>query len=120
MSGGTEEGIASIAIWVGVNGVLAALGALLALAHPLAIASAFIAAPVTSLNPTIAAGWVSGLVQAWIRPPHVRDFETLPASLETVRGFFSNAIIRILLVVVFTNIGSSIGTFVAIPWILAQ
>ncbi len=107
----------SIAIWVGVNGVLAALGAALALAHPLTVLSAFVAAPLTSLNPTIAAGWVAGLVQAWIRPPSVGDFESLPEALETFRGFIRNPVVRILLVVVLTNVGSSIGTFAAIPWI---
>ena len=118
--GGTERGIESIAIWVGVNGVCAALGAILSLAHPLTILTAFLAAPLTSLNPMVAAGWVAGLVQAWIRPPTVADFEPLPSSLETFRGFMSNPLIRILLVVVLTNLGSSIGTFTAIPWIAAR
>ena len=118
--GGAERGIDSILIWVLVNGVLAALGALAAWAHPLSIVAAFVAAPITSLNPTIAAGWVSGLVEAWLRPPAVADFESLPSALETFRGFWRNPVIRILLVVVLTNIGSSIGTFVAIPWIAAR
>ena len=82
--------------------------------------SAFVAAPLTSLNPAIAAGWVAGLVQAWIRPPSVGDFEALPEALETFRGFIRNPVIRILLVVVMANVGSSIGTFVAIPWIAAH
>jgi pheromone shutdown-related protein TraB len=120
LQGGTARGVDSIAIWVGVNGVLAALGAALALAHPLTVLAAFIAAPITSLNPTIAAGWVAGLVQAWIRPPAVSDFEALPAALESLRGFLRNPVIRILLVVVLANLGSSIGTFVAIPWIAAR
>jgi pheromone shutdown-related protein TraB len=120
VQGGTERGVDSIAIWVGVNGVLAALGATLARAHPLAILSAFVAAPITSLNPTIAAGWVAGLVQAWIRPPAVGDFESLPEAMTTLRGFLRNPVVRILLVVVLTNIGSSIGTFAAIPWIAAR
>lgn len=120
MQGGAQRGVDSILIWVGVNGVLSALGAALALAHPLTVLSAFVAAPLTSLNPTIAAGWVAGLVQAWVRPPSVGDFESLPVAVETLRGFFFNPVIRILLVVVLTNIGSSIGTFVAIPWIAAR
>ncbi len=119
VQGGAERGVDSILIWVGVNGVLSALGAALALAHPLTILSAFVAAPLTSLNPAIAAGWVAGLVQAWIRPPSVGDFESLPEALETFRGFIRNPVIRILLVVVMANIGSSIGTFLAIPWIAA-
>jgi pheromone shutdown-related protein TraB len=120
LQGGAERGVDSILIWIGVNGALSALGAALALAHPLAVLSAFVAAPLTSLNPTIAAGWVAGLVQAWARPPSVGDFESLPEALETLRGFFLNPVVRILLVVVMANIGSSIGTFVAIPWIAAR
>lgn len=118
--GGAERAIDSIVIWVGVTGTLAALGALCALAHPLTILSAFLAAPITTLHPAIAAGWVSGLVEAWLRPPSVGDFETLPEALETFRGFMRNPVIRILLVVVLTNVGSSLGTFVAIPWIAAR
>jgi pheromone shutdown-related protein TraB len=120
VQGGAQRGVDSIVIWVGVNGVLSALGAALALAHPLAVLAAFVAAPVTSLNPTLAAGWVAGLVQAWVRPPSVGDFESLPEAMETLKGFFLNPVVRILLVVVMANVGSSIGTFVAIPWIAAR
>ena len=118
--GGTERGVDSIAIWVGVTGTLAALGAGLSWAHPLTILSAFVAAPFTTLHPAIAAGWVSGLVEAWVRPPSVGDFESLPAAMESVRAFIRNPVVRILLVVVLTNLGSSIGTFVAIPWIASR
>lgn len=120
VQGGAERGVDSIAIWVGVNGLLAALGAALAFSHPLTILSAFLAAPITSLNPTIAAGWVAGLVEAWIRPPSVGDFEALPAALESFRSFVRNRVVRILLVVVLANVGSSLGTIVAIPWIASR
>lgn len=113
--GGANVGTHMIAWWILANGVLAGLGAAIALAHPLTILSSFLAAPLTSLNPMIAAGWVSGLVEAFSRKPKVRDFENLPEDIQTVKGFWKNNITRILLVVVFTNIGSSIGTFVAIP-----
>ncbi len=120
VQGGVERGVDSIAIWIGVNGVLSALGAALVLAHPVTVLAAFVAAPITSLNPTIAAGWVAGLVQAWVRPPSVGDFEALPKAMESLKGFLLNPVIRILLVVVMANLGSSLGTFVAIPWIAAR
>ena len=66
----------------------------------------------------IAAGWVSGLVEAFSRKPKVKDFEQLQEDIHTVKGFWRNKITRILLVVVFTNLGSSLGTFVAIPLML--
>ncbi|MGD9781364.1 MAG: TraB/GumN family protein [Kiritimatiellia bacterium] len=118
--GGAERGIDSIAIWVGVTGALAALGALLAWPHPLTVLSAFLAAPLTTLHPALAAGWVAGLVEAWIRPPSVADFEALPEAMESLRKFVRNPVVRILLVVATTNVGASVGTFVAIPWIAAR
>jgi pheromone shutdown-related protein TraB len=101
--------------WVLANALLAGLGAALALGHPLTVLSAIVASPLTSLNPMIAAGWVSGLTEILVGRPKVRDFENLSKDLASLRGFWKNKITRVLLVVVFTNIGSALGTFVAIP-----
>ena len=113
-----DTGAQMITMWVAANGLLAGVGALCALAHPLTIVSSVLAAPLTSLNPMIAAGWVSGLVEAVTRKPKVRDLESLQEDIITVKGFWKNAVTRILLVVVFTNFGSAVGTFVAIPLML--
>jgi len=113
--GGSNTGAHMITWWIMANGILAGLGALIAMAHPLTILSSMLAAPLTSLNPMIAAGWVSGLVEAFSRKPKVKDIERLSEDILSAKGFWRNKITRILLVVVFTNIGSSIGTFVAIP-----
>jgi pheromone shutdown-related protein TraB len=104
--------------WILANGVLAGLGAAAALAHPLTILTAAAASPLTSLNPLIAAGWVAGLVEVFLGKPKVIDFENLTEDVYSVKGFWKNKITRILLVVVFTNMGSSFGTFVAIPLML--
>jgi pheromone shutdown-related protein TraB len=101
--------------WTLTTAVLAAAGAAVAFGHPLTILSAAAAAPFTTLHPLIAAGWVSGLVEAAIAKPKVKDFERLLDDIASVKGFWRNKITRILLVVVFTNIGASLGTFVAIP-----
>ena len=116
--GGKEAGTDMIAWWVLANGILAGLGAIIALAHPATIISSVIAAPLTSLNPMIAAGWVSGLVEAFSRKPKVKDLERLPEDIMSIRGFWKNNVTRILLVVVFTNLGSSLGTFIAFPVIV--
>ncbi len=107
----------SVYIWFLVNGILTALGAAIALAHPLTILAAFLAAPFTSLNPMIAAGWVTGLVQAGVKNPTVADLEDLPNATASIKGFWTNPASRILLVVVMANIGSSLGTFIAGSWI---
>lgn len=117
---GREHGLENITIWFLVNGVLSAAGAALALAHPLTILSAFLAAPLTSLNPFFAAGWVAGIVQALIKRPKVSDLEDLPDAIGTMKGFWSNPVTRILLVVALANVGSVIGTYVAGIWIGAR
>ncbi|MGB5985662.1 MAG: TraB/GumN family protein [Desulfobacterales bacterium] len=113
--GGAKAGTDMLKWWIVANGTLAGLGALLALAHPFTIVSSILAAPLTSINPMIAAGWVSGLVEAVTRKPKVLDFENLPRDILSVKGFWRNKVTRILLVVVFTNLGSAVGTFVAFP-----
>jgi len=108
-----ELGWQLVVFWVVINGGLAALGALIARGHPLTILSAMIAAPLTSLNPTIAAGMVTGLVESWLRKPRVSDLEKLRSDITTVKGWFRNPATRILLVFFFSNLGSAIGTWAA-------
>ncbi len=116
--GGSTAGTQMITWWIVANGLLAGLGALIAFAHPLTILASILAATLTSLNPMIAAGWVSGLVEAFSRKPKVKDFESLPEDILSISGFRKNKVTKILLVVAFTNLGSAIGTFVAIPLML--
>jgi pheromone shutdown-related protein TraB len=108
-----ELGWKLVAIWVVINGGLAALGALAARAHPLTVLSGMLAAPLTSLNPTIAAGMVTGLVESWLRKPRIADLERLHLDATTLKGWFGNPATRILLVFLFSNLGSAIGTWVA-------
>lgn len=108
----TDVSIEMIQRWFLINGTLSALGTAIAFGHPITIATAFVAAPFTSLNPAVAAGWVAGLVEAILRKPQVRDFESLADDITHLRGFWQNNITRILLVVMFANLGSAIGTFV--------
>jgi pheromone shutdown-related protein TraB len=115
---GKNAGTDMIWIWIAANGVFAGIGALFALAHPLTIISSIIAAPLTSLNPMIAAGWVSGLVEAFARKPKVKDLEAIPQDIVSIKGFWRNNVTRILLVVIFTNLGSTIGTMTALPLML--
>ncbi|WP_170008512.1 TraB/GumN family protein [Bacillus fonticola] len=107
-----SAGLEQTLSWVLWNGSLSAIGTAIALGHPLAILTAFIAAPITSLDPITAAGWFAGFVQAYFRRPNVADFESLSEDVQSVKGFWSNKVTRILLVVVFSNLGSSLGTFI--------
>jgi pheromone shutdown-related protein TraB len=101
--------------WVLWNGSLAALGCIIALGHSLAILISFAGAPVTSLNPFIGVGILSGLVQALVRKPRVCDAENIAEDVTSLKGVYRNRISRVLLVFFLSSLGSSIGTFVSIP-----
>jgi pheromone shutdown-related protein TraB len=102
--------------WFLINGSLSALGAAIARGHPLSIGTAFVAAPLTSLNPAIAAGWVAGYVEAKLRTPVVKDFQDL-SKIDSFKTFWNNKVIRLLMVVALANLGSMIGTIIAFPYI---
>ena len=102
--------------WFLINGIFSAIGTIIARGHPLSVLTAFIAAPITSLNPAIAAGWVAGYVEAKLRTPVVKDFKGL-SNIDSLRDFWNNRVIRLLMVVALANVGSMIGTVVAFPYI---
>ena len=114
--GGWEKTLQALAWWFLINGTLSAVGTMIARAHPLTWLTAFVAAPITSLNPAIAAGWVAGYVEAKLRTPVVKDFKEL-SKLESLRDFWNNKVIRLLMVVALANVGSMIGTFIALPYL---
>lgn len=103
--------------WLIANGGLAALGSLLALAHPLTILVGFVGAPVATLNPFIGIGLFTGVVEAFLRKPRVSDFERLQQDITSLKGFYTNRVTRILLVFFLSSIGGMVGNFIAIPWI---
>ncbi len=114
---GLDKSFSMLFSWIIINGTLSALGALLAVAHPLTILLAFIAAPITSMNPTIGVGMFTGLLEAILRKPRVIDLETLHDDIASVRGFMRNRVTHILIVFFFSSVGSSIGTFIALPYL---
>ena len=99
--------------WVLINGGLSALGALVAAAHPLTVVTAFLAAPLTSLNPTIGAGMVTTATEIYLRKPQVGDFARLREDTAHFAGWRKNRVARTLLVFLLSTLGSAIGTYVA-------
>ena len=106
--------------WVLLNGGLCALGTLIAFGHPVSIVAAFFAAPLTSLNPTIGAGMVVGLVESYMRKPKVSDFETLRDDISDYSMWWKNRVARLLLIFFLSSFGSMIGTYVAGASIVTQ
>jgi len=107
-----SSGLSQIGSWVLWTGLLAALGTIIAMGHPLSVLTAFLAAPITALHPLLAAGWFAGLCEAYLRKPSVEDLENLPKDIFTFKGFWHNRVTHILLVIAIANIGASIGTFI--------
>lgn len=99
--------------WILINGGLAALGALFALAHPITVVGAFVAAPITSLNPTIGAGMVTAAIETAVRRPKVEDFSRLRSDTTKLDGWWKNRVTKILLVFLFSTLGSAAGTYLA-------
>lgn len=100
--------------WTLVTGGFSAIGAALALAHPVSIAVAFVAAPFATIHPLIATGWFSGLAEAWLRQPTVGDYEGL-SKMQGLRDFWRNRVTRVLLVAALTNLGAMVGTTYMLP-----
>lgn len=107
---GTSTSLEMIESWIWITGLFASFGALLSLAHPLTIFTAFITAPFATIHPLIATGWFAGLVEAIIRKPRVSDFETISEDIGSFRGIYRNRVSRVLLVIVTTNIFAALGT----------
>jgi pheromone shutdown-related protein TraB len=103
---------ANVVFWILANGIPAAVGALLALAHPFTTIGAFTAAPITSLTPVIGAGYVTAFIQVMTRPPVVREFESVGEDISSFTGWWKNKLLRVFLVFFFTGLGSAIGTWV--------
>jgi pheromone shutdown-related protein TraB len=108
----TELGLQMVLEWIMINGGLAAVGGIIALAHPVTILTAALAAPLTSLNPTIGVGFVAAGVELYLRKPQVGDFAHLRRDTTSARGWWSNRVSRVLLVFLLTTLGSAMGTYI--------
>ena len=114
-SGGLSQ-ILTLLFW---NGGLSALGALLALGHPLSVVVAFFGAPVATINPFVGVGLFSGITEISMRKPRVQDAESINDDIGSLKGLYHNRITRALLVFFLSSIGAIIGNIIAIPSIVA-
>lgn len=117
---GATAAFDGLGFWILVTGVPCALGAMLALAHPITIAAAFFTAPVTTLSPLIGAGHVLALVQAWVQPPLVSEFEHLAEDFTHPIRWWRNRLLRVVLVFILTTLGTLLGMYIGGYEIFAQ
>ena len=108
---GTGVAGENLLYWILANGIPSSIGAMLALAHPITIVSAFVAAPITSLTPVIGAGYVTAFVQVLVRPPVVKEFETVLEDMTTLTGWWKNKLLKVFLAFLLPALGSMIGSW---------
>lgn len=115
-----QTGLQQLSTWVLWTGSLAAIFTALSWGHPLSILTSFVAAPFTTLNPVLACGWITGLVEATIKKPTVQDVQNVSQDIYSVKGVYQNRLLRTLLIIVMANLGASLGTFIAGADIIKQ
>ena len=120
MRAGWNKGFELFLLWIVVHGGLAAIGSLLAWAHPLTILVAFVGAPIGTFNPFGKIGLFTGLSEAFLRKPRVRDVEHLSEDLLSFKGFYTNRVTHILIVFFLSTFGAAIGNLVAFPLLAAR
>ena len=85
IAGTREQTLEKLIQWILISGSLAAAGS-------------FVTAPITTLNPFIGVGMVTGLSEAVLRKPRVGDFNRLNDDIASLKGFYRNRVTRIFLV----------------------
>ncbi|MEM9488605.1 MAG: TraB/GumN family protein [Myxococcota bacterium] len=105
--------------WILPNSIMAALFTAIAGGKLLSIITAFVASPITSLNPLLGAGMVVGLLEAWLRKPTVDDCENINRDVQNLRGIYRNPVTRVLLVAVMATMGSALGAWIGLSWVVA-
>ncbi len=108
-----QMGLSQISTWILYNSTFSAIACLILFAHPLTIITAFVVAPFTSLNPLLAAGWFAGIVEAMIRKPTVADMQNVYQDITSIKGILKNRFIKILTIVILTNLFSTIATIIS-------
>jgi pheromone shutdown-related protein TraB len=105
---------AQLLFWITATGGMTAVGAALALAHPLVVLSSFGVAPITTLSPVIGAGHVLALLQAYLAPPMVREFERVADDFGTPVQWWRNRLLRIFLVFLLSTFGALAGNYIGL------
>jgi len=103
----------SALIWLALNSLLTGIGVLIARGHPISIIVGALASPITSLNPSLAAGWFAGYTQLKMSPPTGKDATDFLEFASIYSMFFKNKVGRVIMVTSLGNLGSTAGTFLA-------
>lgn len=111
--GGKDLGRDLLLQWVLWTSGMAGLGALLARGHVLSILTAAVAAPLKPFRPGLPPGMFSALAEVHLRKPAYPDFLALRDDAQSVKGWYRNRVSRVVLVFIFSNLGSAVGVWVS-------
>lgn len=121
---GYRQGLSAVGdnalFWALATGLPGLVGAALALGHPLTLLATFLSAPITTLSPLLGVGYVAALVQAYVRPPLVREIQSVADDIRVPIRWWQNRLLRICLVFLLSTIGTSVGTIVGTTEILSN
>jgi pheromone shutdown-related protein TraB len=111
---GAGTGGAMAKAWIVSTSMTGALGALMALAHPVTILVAAVVAPFTAVNPFLRSGWIAALCEALLRRPRVMDLESILDDMTSLRGWYRNRVSRVLLVMILVNLMGIVGSILGV------
>ena len=109
---------AMLRAWILPTAIGAAGGTLIAGGSPWSVAAALMSAPLAALHPSFTTGMVVGRVEAWWRRPTLTDRERLGDDLQSPAGFRRNPVTRILLVAIASSLGTALGFWFAVGWLV--
>jgi pheromone shutdown protein TraB len=116
--GGAARVTALLRAWILPISIGAGITTAIAGGTPASLITALGVAPITALVPRLTTGMVVGSVEAWLRRPSEADRDRLGDDLGSIAGFRKNPVSRILLVAIASGIGTTIGFWIAVIWIL--
>jgi pheromone shutdown-related protein TraB len=110
---GEKDITQTLIAWVIGRSAGAGIGAILSLAHPLTILVTMIMAPVSFFIPGTRLWMYSTLTQAWVRKPHVHDFEDIAESTSDTKGLFKalyrNRVLHLFWTMTLVSLGLTAG-----------
>ena len=107
--GGIQTAMSMVITWITYTVVSATIGSVISLAHPAAILVTAISAPFTTLYPFLTTGWTAGFIEALVKNPQGKDLESVLEEMISIKGLYRNRLAHIFLVMILTNIATSIG-----------
>ena len=120
VANGWDQGLRMFIYWLIVNCSCTFIATTISAAHPLNILACTLTAPFFALNPVLGVGMLGGILEATLRKPKVKDFETINEDAMHFKAWYKNRILHCLLVFFFSSLGSAFGTLVAFPVLISH